>query len=95
MKEPKDIRSLWKLGLGAVNVRTPMDWRSINGPTTSVGIVLFANIAQPILSLIYFTYNGIFTCMLAEREWYQFARKRGGLRIPSGSQQSSCFLQLP
>lgn len=36
--------------------------------------------------------------LLAEREWNQFARKARGLRIssiPSSSQRSSYFLQLP
>lgn len=60
--------------------------------------VLVANAPQPVLSLIYFIYNGIFTCMLAEREWNQFAQKRTGLRVsdgPRGSQRSVYFLQLP
>ncbi|MCJ1462005.1 hypothetical protein MMC07_000605 [Pseudocyphellaria aurata] len=93
---PKDLGTLWRLGVGAVSVRTLIHWS--NGPSTLVGNVLMANLAQPILSFIYFTYNGIFTCMLAEREWNQFGQKRGGLRvtsIPSGSQRSSYFLQLP
>ena len=95
---PKDIGALWRLGLGAVSTRTLIEWESSGGPSTLVGNVLVANIAQPILSFIYFTYNGIFTCMLAEREWNQFARKMGGLRIssiPCGFQRSSYFLQLP
>lgn len=95
---PKDIGTLWRLGVGAVSVRTLIDWQAAGGPTTLVGNVLVANIAQPILSFIYFIYNGIFTCMLAEREWNQLGLKRGGLRItsiPSGSQRSSYFLQLP
>ncbi|MCJ1263852.1 hypothetical protein MMC22_003722 [Lobaria immixta] len=98
IRGPKDIGTLWKLGLGAVSTRTLINWESTGGPSTLVGNVLVANIAQPILSFIYFTYNGIFTCMLAEREWNQFARKMGGLRIssiPCGSQRSSYFLQLP
>lgn len=95
---PKDIGTLWNLGLGAVNVRTLINWASAHGPTTLVANVLVANLAQPVLSFIYFSYNGIFTCMLAEHEWNQFARKTRGLRIsgiPSGSQRSSFFLQLP
>ncbi|MCJ1470576.1 hypothetical protein MMC07_009222 [Pseudocyphellaria aurata] len=96
LKGPKDLGTLWRIGVGAVSVRTVIDWPE--GPSTLVGNVLLANLAQPILSLIYFTYNGIFTCMLAEREWNRFGQKRGGLRvtsIPSGSQRSSYFLQLP
>ncbi|MCJ1466111.1 hypothetical protein MMC07_004730 [Pseudocyphellaria aurata] len=91
-----DLKTLWRLGVGAVSVRTLINWPA--GPSTLVGNVLLANLAQPILSFIYFIYNGIFTCMLAEREWNGFGQKRGGLRvtsIPSGSQRSSYFLQLP
>jgi hypothetical protein len=41
--------------------------------------------------------NGIFTCMLTEREWTQFSRKRASLSvtIPSSGQWSTHFLQLP
>lgn len=95
---PKDLGTLWRLGLGVMSTRTLIDWKSSGGPSTLVGNVLVANIAQPVLSFIYFIYNGIFTCMLAEREWNQFARKARGLRvsgIPSGSQRSSYFLQIP
>lgn len=98
IKGPKDIGTLWKLGLGAVSARTLINWAGLGGPSTLVTNVLLANIAQPVLSFIYFSYNGIFTCMLAEREWNQFARKAKSLRvsgIPSGFQRSTYFLQLP
>jgi len=62
------------------------------------GNLIVANISQPLLSFIYFSYNGLFTCMLAGNEWNRFAHQRKGLRIsgvPSGSQRSTYFLQLP
>ena len=71
---------------------------SSSGAEKLIMYVLVANIAQPILSLIYFNYNGIFTSMLAGREWSQFAKRRKGLRVsdvPAGSQRSTYFLQLP
>lgn len=41
--------------------------------------------------------NGLFTCMLTEREWSQYSRKRAPLRvtIPYPGQRSTYFLQLP
>lgn len=80
-----------------MSVRTLINWESTNGPSTLVGSVLIANLAQPVLSFICFIYNGIFTCMLAEREWNQFALKARGLRlsgVPRGSQRSTFSLQL-
>jgi hypothetical protein len=59
--------------------------------------VLVANLPQAIISLIYLAYNGLFTCMLANREWAQYAVKRASLRVtlPSAGQRSTYFLQLP
>jgi hypothetical protein len=60
--------------------------------------VLIANIAQPVLSFIYFSYNGLFTSMAAAIEWESSAIVRKGLRVsgePEGKQRGSHFLQLP
>ena len=91
--------TLFKLGLESANVRTVISWGLPKAGTSGlIGNILVANLAQPILSFIYFTYNGTFTCMLASREWSRFAVQRKGLRIsgvPEGSQRSTYFLQLP
>ena len=63
-----------------------------------IGNVLIANLPQVILSMIYYTYNSLFTCFLAGREWSSYARTRKGLRVsakPKGQQRSTYFLQLP
>lgn len=63
-----------------------------------VAMVVLANLAQPLLSMAYFLYNSLFTCMYAEREWTRMAQSRKGLRvsgIPQGAQRSSYFLSLP
>jgi hypothetical protein len=63
-----------------------------------VSNVLVANSPQAILSTIYYTYNGLFTCFLLGFEWNSYASKRKGLRISSGSrgaQRMTYFLQLP
>ena len=98
--EDKSIASLFKLGVGAVNARTLIHGWAIPsaGDKGLVSNILIANLAQPILSLVYFTYNGVFTCMLLGSEWDGYSRTRKGLRIssiPEGAQRSTYFLQLP
>lgn len=58
---------------------------------------LIANSPQAIISFLYLTYNGLFTCMLANREWSNYAVKRAPLRVthPESGQRSTYFLQLP
>ena len=62
-----------------------------------LGTVLLANVPQIILSFLYFSYNGIFTCMLMTEEWNRYAKKRRTLRVtsPKGNQRSTYYLQLP
>lgn len=59
--------------------------------------ILLANLPQAVASFVYLTYNGMFTCMLANREWTQYGIKRARLRVtmPTTSQRSTHFLQLP
>jgi hypothetical protein len=71
-------------------------------PSTGVGgliaNVLLSNIPQLILSLLYFTYNGLFTGMLSASEWNSYSKTQKGLRVsrnPQGAQRSTYFLQLP
>lgn len=58
---------------------------------------LLANLPQVILSYVYITFNNIFTCMLAGKEWMSFATRRQPLRVtsPIGQQRSTYWLQLP
>jgi hypothetical protein len=67
-------------------------------PADIISLALIANSPQVVLSFVYFSYNGLFTAMLAEHEWMSYASKKKGLRIsckPSGLQRSTYFLQLP
>jgi hypothetical protein len=59
--------------------------------------VLMANLPQTIISFLYLTYNGLFTSMLAEREWARYTIKRAPLRVtvPRLGQRSTYFLHLP
>ena len=95
----KSFMTLWKLGLGAVTPATFISWGIPSGGTVGIiGNVLAANAAQPILSFLYFTLNGLFTCMLLANEWSKYSVRRKGLRvstIPMGAQRTSYTLQLP
>lgn len=93
------LSSAWKLGLGSVSGRTVI---TTGLPTTGAGglvaNVLLSNVPQLISSMLYFTYNGLFTCMLSASEWNSFSNERKGLRVsrnPMGAQRSTYFLQIP
>lgn len=59
--------------------------------------VLFANLPQMAISLVYVLNNNVLTCMLLAHEWASFATKRKALRTtqPQGQQRSTYWLQLP
>ena len=52
---------------------------------------------QVALSVLYFTYDSIYTSMLASLEWSKFAQHRKALRVtsPTHVQRSTYWLQLP
>ena len=84
-------------GFGSFNTDMMAGW-SFGG--TSGGILLtalIANIPQLLLSFLYLTYNGLYTCMLLADEWSGYAHERKPLRVaqPRGSQRSTYRLQLP
>ena len=67
------------------------------GFTSIIPYVLLANTPQVIASFLYLSYNGLFTAMVANREWTSYAQKRAALRVtvPTPSQRSTYFLSLP
>ena len=91
--------SLLSLGLGTVTTQTVIFWELPSSGTDGfLSSVLVANMPQLILSFAYFTYNALFTSMLAGLEWSQMAWQKKSLRVsqkPQGEQRSSYFLQLP
>lgn len=102
MKGTQDTKTIFGLALGAIDTRTLMITPiSSAGKTPSLLLnVILANTPQLIFSLIYFSYNGIFTGMSLATEWSRFAlpgRKKGLRRSGalSGTQRSTYFLQLP
>ena len=74
-----------------IDVKLPFSQDSI------IPFVLLANLPQALISFIYVTYNGLFTTMLANREWASYSIKRAALRVsvPGPGQRSTYFLQLP
>lgn len=88
------LPDLARMGFGAIDPRTIIVWDI----SSTMSNILIANIAQPLLSFLYFSYNGLFTCMLLGFEWSRYAYKRRGLRVSrarAGAQRSTYFLQLP
>jgi len=96
-----NFQLIWRLGFGRMSPLTTLTSPNPKGGMHTVDIlpnVLRANVAQPILSTIYFSYNGMFTAMSAAMEWESYARHRKGLRVsdvPEGNQRTTYFLQLP
>ncbi|KAF1994291.1 hypothetical protein P154DRAFT_549157 [Amniculicola lignicola CBS 123094] len=88
------LSDLARLGFGAVDPRSIIKMDISN----TMSNILIANAPQPILSFLYFSYNGLVTCMLLGHEWVSYAHTRKGLRVSNaakGDQRSAYFLELP
>lgn len=62
-----------------------------------IWMVLLANTPQLLVSLAYFMYNALLSCMLLAAEYDDYALQRKPLRVswPKGSQRSTYYLSLP
>ncbi|KAL8894730.1 MAG: hypothetical protein Q9192_004093 [Flavoplaca navasiana] len=62
-----------------------------------ITLIFVANSPQLILSILYFSYNGLITFMLMADEWSGFSTEPKGLRVTSagGEQRSTYRLQVP
>ncbi|KAE8405751.1 hypothetical protein BDV37DRAFT_292944 [Aspergillus pseudonomiae] len=92
----RDKSSTWTMGLGAVNAQTLIT--GTNWVTSLISNALIANTPQLLFSMIYFTFNAIFTAMTLAAEWSRYANHRKGLRVsgtPENAQRSSYFLSFP
>ena len=93
------VSRLWSLGFGDVNSQTliRLNHGSLSDSTSLILTGLVANLPQILLSFLYFSYNGLYTCMLLAEEWGAYAHKRRYLRVtsPKGRQRSTYRLQLP
>jgi hypothetical protein len=90
----RSLVDLARLGYGTVDPRTAI--KGLNDNLAFNAIV--ANSPQVILSMLYFSYNALFTSFLLSHEWSTYAHKKKGLRVsrdPVGEQRTEYFLQLP
>ena len=88
---------LWTSGFGTPNPETIAGW-SLKGTSGIILTALLVNIPQLLLSSLYLTYNGLYTCMLLADEWSRYAHERKPLRVSkaSKSQRSNTYcLSLP
>lgn len=87
-----DLKSLWQVGFGQANPNAVVGGLA---PKNLIGKVLLANLPQAVLSFLYLTYNGLYSCMLSAHEWTHFTARRT-LRVsnPVGQQRSTYYLQL-
>ena len=88
--------TLWTSGFGTFNSGMEANW-TFGGISGILLLALVANIPQLLLSFLFLTYNGLYTCMLLADEWSGYAHERKSLRVtkPSGNQRSTYRLQLP
>jgi len=86
---------LLHLGVGSPSALTLVDSRII--PSTTISIVILANLPQTVYSLVYLSYNAILTRMFLSLEWSKYSAKYSGLRTSwaLGQQRSTFLLQLP
>lgn len=92
----RSISHLWSLGYGTVSTESLIGIY-LKGSGGLIATVLLANAPQLLLSFLYLTYNGLFTCMLLVSEWSSYSCSAKPLRVtsPVGLQRSTYRLQLP
>jgi len=85
--------------IGTADPRMFYSTGHIDAPETAlVTNAIYANVPQVALSLLYFSYNGLFTQFLFAREWDSFESQKKSLRVsckPRGSQRATFLLQIP
>jgi hypothetical protein len=97
----QNLTSLWSQGIGSINQNTLFAnsfFSDVRGPTLLKNALLI-NSPQLLFSVLYFVYNGLYTCMVSGHEWGKFETEKEGrtLRVsqPKGRQRSSYWLSLP
>lgn len=92
----KSMAYLWNLGYGTVTSESILPL-NLPGDSGQLAAVLIANSPQLVLSFLFLTYNGLFTCMLLASEFSDYGHERKTLRVtnPRAFQRSTYRLQLP
>ena len=88
------------MGFGSVDPKSLVVINHVqdySGSFAVIGMALMANSPQLVFSVLYFMYNGLYTCMLASHEWSRLAQHKKALRVtsPTHVQRSTYWLQLP
>ncbi|KUJ14616.1 uncharacterized protein LY89DRAFT_720111 [Mollisia scopiformis] len=96
---PKSISDAWLLGLDTAAseqtvVNIGMTGKGLSGVVSNL---LLADLPQALFSLLFLSYNSLFTFMYAADEWHRFAHEKKTLRVssPIGDQRSTYWLQMP
>ncbi|CAI6341942.1 unnamed protein product [Periconia digitata] len=95
LSREESLKIFKTLGFAALDPRAVKRYPNIRGVYS---YTFLANIPQVIVSLIYFSYNSLFTSMLLAYEWSTYSYKKKGIRVSvkaEGAQRSSYFLSLP
>ncbi|KAK1674671.1 hypothetical protein BDP55DRAFT_632742 [Colletotrichum godetiae] len=94
-----DASNIMKYGLGKVQGDTIMDVGTLSAESDTLVLnVLLANTPQVIMSMIYLSYNALFTSISLTTEWDRLGEEKKGLRVSfhcRGDQRQTYFLQLP
>ncbi|KAL4864910.1 hypothetical protein BDV12DRAFT_158142 [Aspergillus spectabilis] len=91
-------KTLWEGGLGDPTSGAILSGMDMEATANGIfSMVLLANSPQLLVSIAYFMYNGLLTCMLGAVEYDNYARDRKPLRVswPRGEQRSTYYLSLP
>ena len=90
------IQHLWSLGFGNVSAKTIIGFK-FRGSAGIILLILISNAPQIILSFLYFSFNGLLTCMLLAEEWSGYSDHRKAIRVssPKEQQRTTYRLQLP
>ena len=87
------------MGFGQASSLTLSNWATLgvsNTPSNFYRFVIFSNVWQFLVSVLYIQYNAIASSMLANREWMRYTECKP-LRVtqPVGWQRSSYFVSMP
>jgi hypothetical protein len=112
VRQAPTLQNVWRAGIGRINHYMLIGgaFRQEGGATqVIIGHVLFANIFQLVVSMVYLLYNSILTCQVLADQWIRFMATsslshhdkpipdRKPLRVSShvGLQRTSYMLSLP
>lgn len=92
-------KNILKEGFGAMKLNALVGASNLEGGSNASVLTtsLLVNLPQVMLSSLYFTYNALYTSMVATYDWSLFGSHRRTLRVsnPRGSQRSTYWLSLP